>query len=213
MAKVSKGGKGNSAGDAPDRIPAPSIDLARELSRDEHQDLVATLKARFEKNMSRHHGIEWAQVEKKLLARPEKLRSLNAMEQTGGEPDIVGRDDQTGEFIFFDCSPESPKGRRSTTYDREGQEAREKEGIYPAGSALGMAEDMGIELLTEDQYRALQERGQFDLKTSSWVKTPTSIRKLGGGLFCDRRYGQVFTYHNGAPSFYAARGFRGALRV
>jgi hypothetical protein len=169
------------------------------------------LKARFEKNMSRHQGLEWAKVQAKLGANPEKLWSLNEMERTGGEPDVVGHDNKSGEYIFYDCSAESPKGRRSSCYDREALESRKEH--KPENNAMDMAAAMGVELLTEEQYRGLQELGAFDTKTSSWVKTPADIRKLGGALFCDRRYGHVFVYHNGAESYYAARGFRGSLRV
>ncbi|MFC2015430.1 DUF4256 domain-containing protein [Chloroflexota bacterium] len=174
-------------------------------------ELFRTLKARFERNMNRHKGLEWAKVQAKLEANTEKLWSLNEMERTGGEPDVVGYDRETGEYIFFDCSADSPKGRRSVCYDREGQESRKEH--RPENNATDMAAAMGIELLTEEQYRELQQLGNFDAKTSSWVETPSDIRKLGGALFCDRRYDHVFVYHNGAPSYYAARGFRGSLRV
>lgn len=177
----------------------------------QRDDLLKTLKARFEKNMGRHKGLEWAKVQARLEAKPDKLRSLEEMEKTGGEPDVVGQDKKTGEYFFYDCSAESPEGRRSLCYDREGLESRKEH--RPAGNALDTAAAMGIELLTEEQYRALQELGKFDLKTSSWVKTPADIRKLGGALFCDRRYGKVFVYHNGAQSYYAVRAFRGLLRV
>jgi hypothetical protein len=176
-----------------------------------HADLLRSLKARFEKNMNRHKGLEWEKVQAKLEANPEKLSSLNEMERTGGEPDVVGHDEKTGEYIFYDCSAESPKDRRSVCYDREGLESRKEH--KPANSAIDMAVAMGTELLTEKQYRELQKLGNFDTKTSSWVKTPSDIRKLGGALFCDRRYGNVFVYHNGAQSYYAGRGFRGSLRV
>jgi hypothetical protein len=169
------------------------------------------LKARFEKNMNRHKGLEWAQLQAKLEANPEKLCSLNEMERTGGEPDVVGHDKKTGEYIFYDCSAESPKGRRSVWYDREALESRKEH--KPEDSAIDMAAAMGIELLTEEQYRELQKLGNFDTKTSSWVKRPSDIRKLGGALFCDRRYDTVFVYHNGAESYYGARAFRGSLRV
>jgi hypothetical protein len=175
------------------------------------EDLLGTLKARFEKNLSRHAGIEWARVQAKLEANPERLGSLNEMEQTGGEPDVVGHDRRTGEYTFYDCSAESPKGRRSLCYDREAQQSRKEH--QPQGNAIDMAAAMGIELLTEEQYRELQKLGEFDTKTSSWLKTPSDIRRLGGALFCDRRYDTVFVYHNGAQSYYAARGFRGSLRV
>jgi hypothetical protein len=177
----------------------------------QQEELLGTLKARFEKHMSRHKSLEWAKVQAKLEANTGKLRSLNEMESTGGEPDVVGYDKKTGEYIFYDCSAESPKGRRSVCYDREALESRKEN--KPANSAIEMAAAMGIELLTEEQYRELQKLGEFDAKTSSWVKTPSEIRKLGGAIFCDRRYNTVFVYHNGAESYYAARGFRGSLRV
>lgn len=183
------------------------------LSAKEREELLETLKARFEKHMSRHKGLEWAKAQAKLEANPDKLRSLHEMEKTGGEPDVVGQDKKTDEYIFYDCSEQSPKGRRSICYDRKGQDEREKKGVFPAGNAVDMAADIGVELLTEEQYRELQALGEFDTKTESWVKTPADIRKLGGALFCDRRYGHVFVFHNSAPSFYAARGFRGSLRV
>ncbi|MFD3767523.1 MULTISPECIES: DUF4256 domain-containing protein [Paenibacillus] len=183
----------------------------RELSPEQREELLQTLKARFEKNMNRHPGLEWADVQAKLEANPEKLWSLHEMEETGGEPDVVGHDGKTGEYIFYDCSAESPKGRRSVCYDREALESRKEH--KPKSSAVEMAAAMGIELLTEEQYRELQQLGNFDMKTSSWVITPERIRKLGGALFCDRRYDTVFVYHNGAESYYAARGFRGSLRV
>ncbi|GAE34724.1 DUF4256 domain-containing protein [Halalkalibacter akibai] len=181
------------------------------LSQEQLEELFRTLKARFEKNMNRHEGIEWADVQGKLEGNAEKLWSLKEMEETGGEPDVVGHDQETGAYIFFDCSPESPKGRRSVCYDREALESRKKH--KPENSAIDMATNMGIELLTEDQYRELQKLGNFDRKTSSWVQTPANIRKLGGALFCDRRYDTIFLYHNGADSYYGARGFRGSLRV
>ena len=181
----------------------------KKLSPKDRAELLNTLKTRFEKNMNRHKGLEWAKVQAKL--EDKKLRSLNEMESTGGEPDVVGYDKKTGEYVFFDCSAESPKGRRSVCYDHEALESRKEH--KPGNSAVGMATDMGIELLTEEQYRELQQLGNFDLKTSSWVKTPSEIRKLGGALYCDRRYNQVFLYHNGAESYYAVRGFRGLLRV
>ncbi len=181
------------------------------LSPEQREELLRALKVRFEKNMNRHRGLEWAKVQAKLEASTDKLWSLNEMERTGGEPDVVGHDKRTGEYIFCDCSAESPKGRRSVCYDREGQEARKA--FRPENNAIDMAAAMGIEPLTEEQYRGLQKLGNFDTKTSSWVKTPSDIRKLGGALFADRRYGNVFVYHNSAPSYYAARAFRGSLRV
>lgn len=183
----------------------------KELSSADREELFKTLKARFEKNMNRHKGLEWSKVQTQLEANAEKLWSLREMESTGGEPDVVGYDKPTGEYIFYDCSAESPKGRRSLCYDREALDARKEH--KPANDAISMAAAMGIELLTEEQYRELQELGKFDLKTSSWVMTPPDIRKLGGALFCDRRYDTVFVYHNGAESYYAARGFRGSLRI
>jgi hypothetical protein len=181
------------------------------LSAAQRDELLKTLKARFEKNMNRHKGLDWTKVQAKLEDNTKKLWSLNEMETTGGEPDVVGYDKKTGEFIFYDCSAESPKGRRSFCYDDAALQSRKEH--KPANSAAKMAADMGIELLTEDEYRELQQLGNFDLKTSSWVKTPAEIRKLGGALYCDRRYNHVFLYHNGAESYYAVRGFRGSLRV
>jgi hypothetical protein len=181
------------------------------VSPKQREELLRTLKARFEKNMNRHKGLEWAKVQAKLEANTEKLWSLNEMERTGGEPDVVGHDKKTGEYVFYDCSAESPKGRRDVCYDREGQEARKA--FKPENNAIDMAAAMGIELLTEEHYRELQKLGNFDMKTSSRVKTPSDIRKLGGALFADRRYGNVFLYHNSAPSYYGARAFRGSLRV
>ena len=190
----------------------PSVTASKkELSPGQREELLGALKARFEKNKDRHQGLEWAKVQARLEADAEKLWSLNEMERTGGEPDVVGQDRNTGEYIFYDCSAESPKGRRSVCYDNEALESRKEH--KPENSAIDMAEAMGIGLLTEGQYRELQKLGNFDTKTSSWVKTPPGIRKLGGALFCDRRYGTVFVYHNGAESYYAARGFRGELRV
>ncbi|WDV08757.1 DUF4256 domain-containing protein [Lysinibacillus irui] len=183
----------------------------KELTHEQQEELIKTLKARFEKNIERHEGIDWASVQAKLDANLEKLWSLHEMEATGGEPDVVGYDAKTDEYIFYDCSAESPKGRRSVCYDREAWEARKNH--KPENTAMDMAKDMGIELLTEEQYRELQQLGKFDLKTSSWVQTPENIRKLGGAIFCDRRYDTIFMYHNGAESYYAARGFRGSLRV
>ena len=183
----------------------------KKLSAEQREELFETLKARFEKNRNRHKGLEWARVQAKLEANPEKLGSLHEMERTGGEPDVVGHDRKTGESIFYDCSEETPQGRRSLCYDREGLESRKT--ARPDDSAMDMAAAMGIELLTEEQYRELQQLGEFDTRTSSWLQTPADIRKLGGGIFGDRRYGRVFVYHNGAQSYYAARGFRGSLRV
>jgi hypothetical protein len=183
----------------------------KDVSPEQRNELLSILKTRFEKNRSRHKGLEWAEVEAKLEANTEKLWSLNEMETTGGEPDVVGYDTNTGEYIFYDCSAESPKGRRSVCYDSEALASRKEH--KPKNSAIEMATAMGIELLTEAQYRELQELGEFDTKTSSWVQTPAAIRKLGGALFCDRRYGHVFVYHNGAESYYGARAFRGSLRV
>jgi hypothetical protein len=181
------------------------------LSLEQREELFSTLKNRFEKNMSRHNELEWAAIQAKLEANTEKLWSLHEMEATGGEPDVIGYDQQTDEYIFVDCSAESPKGRRSVCYDREALDSRKNH--KPESSVMDMAAAMGIDLLTEEQYRELQTLGKFDLKTSSWVQTPANIRKLGGALFCDRRYDTVFVYHNGADSYYAARGFRGSLRV
>jgi Protein of unknown function (DUF4256) len=183
----------------------------KKLSPEHREGLIVILKTRFEKNMNRHKGIEWAKVQAKLEAHPEKLWSLNEMERTGGEPDVVGYDKKTGEYIFYDCSAESPKGRRSVCYDREALESRKEH--KPENNAMDMAVAMGIELLTEEQYRELQKLGNFDTKTSSWVTTPSDIRKLGGAIFADFRYGHVFVYHNGAESYYGARAFRGSLRV
>jgi hypothetical protein len=183
----------------------------KKLSAAQRDELLLILKGRFEKNMKRHKGIEWAKVESKLQASPEKLWSLSEMEMTGGEPDVVGHDKKTGEFIFYDCAAETPKGRRSVCYDTEALESRKEH--KPKDSALNMARTMGIEILTEEQYRELQALGEFDTKTSSWVDTPSKIRELGGALFCDRRFDHVFLYHNGAESYYAARGFRGSLTV
>jgi hypothetical protein len=181
------------------------------LSKKQRDEILRALQSRFEKNMNRHKDLAWPPVRAKLEASAEKLWSLNEMERTGGEPDVVGYDQKTGEHIFYDCSAESPKGRRSVCYDREALESRKEN--KPASNAMDMAAAMGMELLTEEQYRELQKLGSFDTKTSSWVKTPSDIRKLGGALFCDRRYNTVFLYHNGAESYYAARGFRGSLRV
>jgi len=192
-------------------MPKPLKSNKKELSPAQREELLRVLKARFEKNMNRHQGLEWAKVQAKLEANSERLWSIHEMERTGGEPDVVGHDKKTGEYIFCDCSPESPKGRRSLCYDREALESRKEN--KPKSNAMESAAAMGIELLTEGQYRELQQLGEFDAKTSSWVKTPSDIRKLGGALFCDRRYDTVFVYHNGAESYYAARAFRGSLRV
>ncbi len=183
----------------------------KELSPTQREQLLSALQARFEKNMNRHQDLEWAEVQAKLEANPEKRWSLNEMESTGGEPGVVGHDNKTGEYIFYDCSPESPKGRRSLCYDRAALDSRKEN--KPKGSATDLAIAMGVELLTEEQYRELQKLGEFDSKTSSWVKTPSNIRELGGALFCDRRFNTVFVYHNGAESYYAGRAFRGSLRV
>lgn len=183
----------------------------KKLSPEQHAELIDTLKKRFEKNKARHKGLEWDKVQARLEAHPAKLWSLEEMESTGGEPDVVGYDKKAGEFIFYDCSAESPKGRRSICYDHEALASRKEH--KPKDSAIGMATDMGINILTEEEYRELQKLGEFDLKTSSWVQTPSPIRELGGALFCDRRYDTVFLYHNGAESYYAARAFRGSLRV
>ena len=187
--------------------------LKKELSPEQRIEILRALKTRFEENMDRHKRLEWAKVQAKLEALPEILWSLNEMEKTGGEPDVVGHDKETDEYTFIDCSAESPKGRRNVVYDREAQEKREKKGVHPEGNVIDMAAAMGIEPLTEVQYRELQKLGEFDTKTSSWVKTPPDIRKLGGAIFMDRRYDHVFVFHNSAPSFYGARGFRGSLRV
>lgn len=188
-----------------------SVETKRELSPEQREELLRVLQDRFEKNMKRHQGLAWAKVETKLKAHLEKLWSLHEMERTGGEPDVVGYDEKTSEFIFCDCSPESPVGRRSICYDRKALDSRKEN--KPGGNAMEMASAIGIEILTEQQYRELQALGEFDRKTSSWVKTPDKIRNLGGALFCDRRYDHVFVYHNGADSYYAARGFRGQLKV
>jgi hypothetical protein len=182
-----------------------------ELSPAQRKELLGVLKARFEKNMNRHNGLEWTKIQAKLETNTEKLWSLNEMESTGGEPDVVGHDKKTGEYIFYDCAEESPKGRRSLCYDREALDSRKEN--KPKGNATDVATAMGVELLTEEQYRELQKLGEFDTKTSSWVKTPSAVRTLGGALFCDRRFDTVFVYHNGAESYYAARGFRGWLKV
>lgn len=183
----------------------------KKLSASQSETLMGILRTRFEKNANRHKGLKWSDIQAKLETNPEKLWSLDEMEETGGEPDVVGFNKKTGEYIFYDCAPESPKGRRSICYDPQALESRKEH--KPKDSAIAMADAMGIEILTEEQYRELQKLGEFDLKTSSWVKTPTEIRKRGGALFCDRRYDTVFLYHNGAESYYAARGFRGCLKV
>lgn len=185
--------------------------MTKKISAEQQEELLTILKTRFEKNPDRHEGIEWEKVQEKLTAQPNKLWSLQEMERTEGEPDVVGYDEATGEYLFYDCSKESPKGRRSVCYDREALEARKKH--KPETSALDLANEMGITILTEEQYESLQQLGSFDLKTSSWIQTPENIRNLGGALFCDRRYDHVFVYHNGADSYYGARGFRGELRV
>lgn len=185
--------------------------MTKQLSPEQSEELLSVLKTRFERHMDRHKGLDWAKIQAKLEKSPEKLWSLDEMELTGGEPDVVGYDEKTGEFIFYDCAAESPKERRSYCYDRVAHNARKEH--KPANTAMDAAEEMGIEILNEEEYRALQQLGKFDLKTSSWIKTPENIRELGGALFCDRRYDTVFTYHNGAESYYAARGFRGSLRV
>lgn len=190
-----------------------SNEVRKKLSREQQQELLGILKTRFEKNPTRHKDVEWNNVQAKLEANSEKLWSLSEMERTGGEPDLVSFDLKSGELTFVDCSAETPKDRRNTCYDGPAQKEREKKDVFPQGNALDMAANMGIELLTEEQYRALQQFGNFDTKTSSWLKTPQDIRKAGGAIFADRRYGHVFVYHNGAPSFYAVRGFRGLLRV
>lgn len=187
------------------------VEAKKKLLPKEREELLATLKARFQKNMTRHKSLEWAKVKARLEAYPEKLWSLNEMERTGGEPDVVSHDKLTGDYIFYDCAAQSPAGRRSVCYDREGLESRKEH--KPANNAMDMAAAMGIELLTEEQYMELQKLGEFDTKTSSWLRTPSDMRKLGGALYCDRRYGRVFVGHNGAQSYYSARAFRGSLRV
>jgi hypothetical protein len=185
--------------------------MKKELSSKQREELLKTLKTRFEKNMGRHKGLAWTSVQARLEKNDKKLRSLYEMEETGGEPDVVGHDKKTGEYIFYDCSAESPRDRRSVCYDHEALEKRKEH--KPKDSAINMAAEMGIEILTEEQYRELQQLGNFDMKTSSWIKTPAAIRKLGGAVFCDRRYNTIFYYHNGADSYYAARGFRGSLKI
>jgi hypothetical protein len=212
IAKAPRGTKGKTLRSA-ENGPMSGFETERELSPEQCQELLRALKARFEKNMNRHKGLEWAEVQAKLEANTEKLWSLNEMERTGGEPDVVGRDNKTGEYIFYDCSAETPKGRRNTCYDGEGQRKREKQGLRPGGNVIDMAAAMGIEPLTEEQYRELQKLGNFDNKTQSWLKTPPDIRELGGALFADYRFGHVFVFHNTAPCFYSGRAFRGSLRV
>ena len=206
MAKGSSKGKGSGK-------PIPKIEINLDLSPEQSEELLKTLQVRFENNMNRHKGLEWTKIKAKLEAHPEKMSSLNAMENTGGEPDVIGYDKKTSEYIFYDCSVQSPEGRRSICYDSAAQEEREKKGVHPAGNALDLAAAMGIELLNENQYRELQKLGEFDTKTESWIQTPADIRELGGAIFADRRYGHIFVFHNSAPSFYAARGFRGLLKV
>jgi hypothetical protein len=210
-AKAPKDANNKSLKETTKNRPASSVATKRALSPEQREALLTTLRTRFEKYRNRHKGLEWAKVQAKLEAAAEKLWSLHEMERTGGEPDVVGHDTKTGEYIFYDCSANSPKGRRSLCYDREALESRKEH--KPKSSALDTAAAMGIELLTEEQYRELQELGSFDTTTSSWVQTPPRIRELGGALFCDRRFDHVFVYHNGAESYYAARGFRGSLRV
>ena len=200
--------KGKGSGSA-----IPKVDVKTKPSGAQAEELLDTLQTRFEDNIDRHKGIDWAKVQARLEAHPEKLGSLYAMESTGGEPDIIGQDMNSGDYMFCDCSPESPEGRRSICYDGEGEAQRTKKGIHPGGNAVDLAEAMGIELLTEEQYYELQKLGTFDTKTSSWIQTPPEIRDLGGALYCDHRFGRVFTSHNGAQSFYSSRGFRGLLRV
>jgi hypothetical protein len=211
MAKAPTGTKGKGLREATEKGRVSGVERREKLSPEQREELLSALKARFERNMDRHEGLEWAKVKARLEANAGKLWSLHEMERTGGEPDVVGQDKKTGEYIFFDCSAESPKGRTSVCYDREGLESRKEH--RPKNTAMDMAAAMGIELLTEEQYLELQKLGDFDTKTSSWVKTPSDIRKLGGALYCDRRYDRVFVGHNGAQSYYSARGFRGWLRV
>jgi Protein of unknown function (DUF4256) len=211
IAKTPTGTKGKTV-KSTEEGATPGVQTKRELLPEQRQELLRVLEARFAKNMNRHKGLEWTQVQSKLDANNEKLWSLNEMERTGGEPDVIGHDKKTGEYVFCDCSAESPKGRRNVCYDQEGQKAREKEGLNP-GNIIDIAAAIGIEPLTEEQYRELQELGEFDLKTQSWLKTPSDIRKLGGAIFADRRFGRVFVYHNTARCFYSGRAFRGSLRV
>ena len=211
IAKAPKGTKNKRSRETAGKGPASGVETKKALSLEQREELLRALKARFEKNRNRHKGLEWAKVQAKLEAAAEKLWSLHEMERTGGEPDVVGHDNKTGEYIFYDCSANSPKGRRSLCYDRDALESRKEH--KPKNNALDMAAAIGIELLTEEQYRELQELGNFDTATSSWVQTPSKIRELGGALFCDRRFDHVFVYHNGAESYYGGRGFRGSLRV
>ena len=211
IAKAPKGTQSKSLRKATEIGPASGAETPKALPPEQREELLRALQARFEKNMNRHKGLEWAKVQAKLKATAEKLWSLNEMERTGGEPDVVGQDKKTGEYIFYDCSANSPKGRRSLCYDRKALKSRKEH--KPKNNAMDTAAAMGIELLTEKQYRELQELGNFDAATSSWVQTPSRIRELGGALFCDRRFDHVFVYHNGAESYYAGRGFRGSLRV
>lgn len=211
--KASRKEKGKALGKSIEKSVPSRVEARREPSPEQRRKLLSALKARFEENRNRHRGLQWAEVQAKLEANPEKLWSLNEMERTGGEPDVVGHDPKTDEFIFYDCSAQSPEARRNVCYDQEGQKAREKQGLDPAGNVIDMAVAIGIEPLTEQEYRELQELGEFDTKTQSWLKTPSDIRKLGGAIFADRRFGRVFVYHNTAPCFYRGRAFRGALRV
>ncbi len=193
--------------------PIPKIIIDLEVTAEESEQLLQTLQDRFKSNKHRHKGLEWSKIQAKLEANSEKLASLHAMESTGGEPDVVDYDKKSDEYIFYDCSKQSPEGRRKICYDRKAQEEREKKGVHPAGNAVDLADAMGIEILTEEEYRDLQELEEFDTSTESWVKTPEDIRDLGGAIFCNHRYGHVFVFHNSAPSFYSGRGFRGSLRV
>jgi len=205
--------KGEASRHSTEKGVVAAVETKRAWSSEQRHELLSALQARFEKNGSRHQSVEWARVQAKLEPNAAKLWSLSEMERTGGEPDVIGHDKNTGEYIFCDCSAETPKGRRNICYDREGQKAREKQGLHPAGNVIDMAAALGIEPLTEEQYRELKEIGEFDTKTQSWLKTPSDIRKLGGAIFADRRFGHVFVYHNTAPCFYNGRAFRGSLRV
>jgi len=193
--------------------PIPKVKVNLKMTPQEGKDLIQTLKERFAANMHRHEGLDWSKIEAKLETNPDKLVSLFRMEDTGGEPDVTGMDEKTGEYIFIDCSEQSPAGRRSICYDGPAQEEREKKGVFPGGNAVDIAAAMGVEILDEEQYRHLQELGEFDTKTESWIKTPEDTRELGGAVFADRRYGRVFVFHNSAPSFYSSRGFRGMLKI